>query len=66
MLNANKNFKSVRIIMFKVEGDNLVEEYLVKKEKWISSKQLLMSNEQQANNRNSRSIQSLTFFTINN
>jgi len=25
-----------------------------------------MSNEQQANNRNSRSIQSLTFFTINN
>ena len=36
MLNAkyfNKNFKSVRIIMFKVEGVNLVEEYLVKKKK---------------------------------
>ena len=51
----------MRIIMFKVEGGNLVEEYLVKKEKWISSEELSMSNEQQASNWASRSIQALTF-----
>ena len=47
VLNAkygNKTFKSVQKITFKVEGGNLVEEYLVKKEKRISSKQLSMRN----------------------